>query len=159
MLKILKILSAAICIMQGAHAEEIISQELVIENAWIKDTPMNHSMTSGYLTIHNTGNIDEKLIGVSSPIASNIEIHQIIMEEDIMKMRPLSGGLIIPADSVVHLEPGSIHLMFIALKKQMIPMQTHFINLAFLHSGIMTIEAIVKSSNDNHLMQTKKHEH
>ena len=151
--------SVAFCVIQNAYAEKIIFKDLIIENAWIKDTPMDHFVTSGYLTIKNTGRIDEKLIDVSSSIASKTEIHQIIMENDIMKMRPILDGLIIPAVSTVHLKPGDVHIMFMKLKKQMLPMQTHLINLTFLHSGRLAIKAIVKTSNESNKLHSEKHKH
>ena len=54
---------------------KVVFGELVISNAWIRNTPANHHMTAGYLKIANVGNIDDKLIDVSSSIAEKVEIH------------------------------------------------------------------------------------
>lgn len=159
MMKILMTIITIISIIKGVNAEKITFQNLIIQNAWIKDAPINHPTTSGYLTIQNKGEIDDTLINVSSSIASKTEIHQIKMEEEIIKMRPLSDGLIIPAGSTVDLKPGSFHLMFINLKTQMIPAQTHPINLTFLHAGTIAINAVVNHSKNINQSHSEKHAH
>ena len=131
--------------MQSANAQQVVFGELVISNAWIRNTPANHHMTAGYLKIENVGNIDDKLIDVSSSIAEKVEIHQIIIENEVIKMRPLNDGLTIRAGDIVYLKPGSVHLMFLGLKQQILPMELHQINLTFLKAGKLTVEAVVKS--------------
>ena len=80
--------------LPNANAEKINFHSLVIHNAWIKETPPNHSITSGYLIIENTGYEDETLISVSSSFAAKVEIHQMMMDENVMKMRQMEDGLI-----------------------------------------------------------------
>ena len=144
----------------NAFAEKNTFKTLVIQNVWIRDNPFNHPMTAGYLTIHNTSYSDTKLIAVSSLIAERVEIHQISMDNDIMRMRPLKDGLIIPANAVTYLEPGDFQLMFFGLKKQMTPMETHLINLTFQNLGTIAVHALVKpSENGERLNHEKKHNH
>ena len=116
-------------------------------------------MTAGYLTIHNTSNSDTKLIAVSSSIAERIEIHQMSMDNDIMKMRPLKDGLIIPANSTAYLKPGDFHLMFFGLKKQINPMETYVINLTFKNLGTIAVHALVKPSENDEKLNHEKHNH
>ncbi len=143
----------------SAFAEKNTFKTLVIQNVWIKDNPFNHPTTAGYLTIHNTSNSDTKLIAVSSSIAKRIEIHQISMNNDIMKMRPLKDGLIIPANAITYLKPGDFHLMFFSLKKQMTPMETHLINLTFQNLGTIAVHALVKPSENGERLNHEKHNH
>lgn len=72
-----------------------------------------HPATGGYLTIENHGNTADVLIGVSADFAMKSKIHEIRMEGDEMKMRPLESGLVIPENEEIHLKPGGYHLMFI----------------------------------------------
>ena len=94
MIKIIIIVILGILLTEipSAFAEKNTFKTLVIQNVWIKDNPFNQPMTAGYLTIHNTSNSDTKLIAVRSSIAERIEIHQMSMDNDIMKMRPLKDG-------------------------------------------------------------------
>ena len=125
-----------------------------IDDAWIKETPPNHPMTGGYLKIENEGNTADVLIGVSADFAMKSEIHEMKMEGDVMKMRPLENGLVIPADGEVYLKPGGYHLMFMKLKQQMIPMDVHQMTLTFENSGSITIPMIV-----NKMSHGMKHSH
>ncbi len=153
------ILGTLLTEIPSAFAEKNTFKTLVIQNVWIKENPFNHLMTAGYLTIHNTSNSDTKLIAVSSSIAERIEIHQMSMDNDIMKMRPLKDGLIIPANDITYLKPGDFHLMFFGLKKQMNPEETHLINLTFHNLGTVVVHALVKPSENGEGLSHEKHNH
>jgi len=137
-----------------ALADGIKFNQLEIDDAWIKETPPNHPMTGGYLKIENDGNPADVLIGVSADFAMKSEIHEMKMEGNVMKMRPLENGLVIPADGEVYLKPGGYHLMFIKLKEQMVPMNVHQVTLTFKNSGSITIPMIVRK-----MSHSMKHNH
>ena len=145
--------------MQSANAQKVEFGELVISNAWIRNTPANHHLTAGYLKIENVGDMDDKLIDVSSSIAEEVEIHQIIMENEIIKMRPLKDGLTIRAGDIVHLKPGSVHLMFLRLKKLILPTELYEINLTFINAGELTVKALVKSDPISTMQHQDGHKH
>ncbi|QXC51794.1 DUF1775 domain-containing protein [Agrobacterium salinitolerans] len=71
----------------------------------------------GYVTIKNTGDSDDKLVGVESSSAGRAEIHEMAMVNDVMKMRKLDEGIVIPAGQTVELKPGGLHMMFFDVKK------------------------------------------
>ena len=58
-----------------------------------------------------------RLVGASTPVAGVAEVHEMKMEGDTMKMRPLSQGLELPAGQTVELTPGGYHLMLTDLKQ------------------------------------------
>jgi copper(I)-binding protein len=66
----------------------------------------------GYLSIANKGAAPDRLLAVTSPNAHMVEIHTMEMANDVMTMRPVTGGLEIPAGATVELKPGGTHLMF-----------------------------------------------
>jgi periplasmic copper chaperone A len=66
----------------------------------------------GYLSIANKGAAPDRLLAVTSPNAHTVEIHTMEMVNDVMTMRPVTGGLEIPAGATVELKPGGTHLMF-----------------------------------------------
>jgi hypothetical protein len=57
-----------------------------------------------------------KLVGVSSPVAGVVEIHEMKMDKDVMKMSALPNGLELPAGKAVELKPGGYHVMLMDLK-------------------------------------------
>lgn len=71
----------------------------------------------GYVTIKNAGTSDDKLIGVESSTSGRAEIHEMAMVNDVMKMRKLDDGIVIPAGQTVELKPGGLHMMFFDVKK------------------------------------------
>ncbi|MHB8886685.1 MAG: copper chaperone PCu(A)C [Methylovirgula sp.] len=89
---------------------------LKIIEAWARATPQGAKVGAGYLRIVNTGKMPDRLIGISSPAASRVDLHQSVVVNAIAEMRPVVGGLEIPAGGTVTLKPGSYHIMFQGLK-------------------------------------------
>jgi copper(I)-binding protein len=135
------LLSFLICTLATSFsfAENIKFNGLIISNFWIKEPIGNHSITSGYFTIKNTNSYDETLIAITTNFAKKSEIHEMIVDNDIMKMNVLNDGLKIPANSIVHLKPGSYHVMFMKLYKKLKIMSTHQINLNFEKTGQLNV--------------------
>jgi periplasmic copper chaperone A len=95
------------------HAVEIGA--LKITGAWAKAMLPGQPVGGGYLTVENTGSEPDRLISVTSDASPDVEIHEMKMEGDVMKMRKLADGLDIPAGGKVELKPGGYHLMFMAV--------------------------------------------
>jgi len=66
------------------------------------------SVGGDYLTITNTGNVSDRLTGGSSDVSSRFEIHEMSMENGVMKMRPLESGLEIKSGQTLEFKPGAI---------------------------------------------------
>ncbi len=87
---------------------------LDVKNAWVRATVPGQSGTGAFMTLtHKTG---AKLVRVSSSAVPIVEIHEMKMEGDVMKMRELPQGLDLPAGKPVELAPGGLHLMLMDLK-------------------------------------------
>ena len=85
---------------------------LTVSNPWAAVTPGGATVAAGYMTITNNANEADRLLTIMSPRAQRVEAHEMEMHGDVMQMQAVEGGLIIPANGVVHLEPGGLHLMF-----------------------------------------------
>ena len=68
-----------------------------------------------YMTITNNSDVDDQLIGVETAVCNPAELHTTHMDNGVMKMRQVEGGIPIPANSTTALEPGSFHIMCIGL--------------------------------------------
>ena len=90
---------------------------LKITDGWIKAMLPGQPVGGGYLTIENTGAEGDRLVAVQSPASPEIQIHEMKMEGDVMKMRQLKDGLEIPAGGKIELKPGGYHLMFTEVKE------------------------------------------
>ena len=90
------------------------SAEVTISEPWIRGMVAGQSATGAFMTIKSTE--ATALVGASSPVASKVEIHQMSMDQGVMKMRPLDR-LQVPANGTVRLEPGGYHVMLIGVAK------------------------------------------
>ncbi len=71
----------------------------------------------GGFIVKNNGSTDDRLIAAESPAAGRVELHEMTMENDVMKMRKVEGGIAVPAGETVELKSGRLHLMFMEVKK------------------------------------------
>jgi periplasmic copper chaperone A len=99
-----------------SRAEDVKAGDLVISQPWTRATPGGAKTGGGFLTIENKGTAPDKLIGASADGAGKIEVHEMVMNEGVMKMRPVEGGLAIDPGKTVKLAPGGLHLMMMDLK-------------------------------------------
>jgi copper(I)-binding protein len=99
-----------------ARAEEVKAGDLVISQAWSRATPNGAKIGTGYFTIENKGTVADKLVGVSGDVSDKIEVHEMSMNNGVMKMRPVDGGLTIEPGKTVKLAPSGYHLMIMDLK-------------------------------------------
>ena len=100
----------------SARAEEVKAGDLVISQAWSRATPNGAKIGTGYFTIENKGTTADKLVGVSGEVSDKIEVHEMSMNNGVMKMRPVDGGLTIEPGKTVKLAPSGYHLMIMDLK-------------------------------------------
>jgi copper(I)-binding protein len=88
-----------------------------ITGAFTKAMLPGQPVGGGYLTIKNSGTADDVLVSASSPAAAAVELHEMAMQGEVMKMRRLDDGIVIPAGQTVKLSPGGLHLMFLKVKE------------------------------------------
>jgi copper(I)-binding protein len=90
------------------------AQTVEVKNAWVRATVQGQKATGAFMQI--TAPAASTLISVSTPVAGVAEVHEMKMDGDVMRMRPLAKGLELPAGKAVQLQPGGYHLMLMDLK-------------------------------------------
>ena len=133
----------------SALAETYQHGNLTIYEGRIRPT-INSSATAAYLTIHNHGSSDDRLIAVSTQVAGLAQIHSMTIENGIMKMRPLNEGIIIPAGKSVILKPHGLHLMLMRLTKPLKEGEHIEVILTFENHGTITLNLPVKKIHSAH---------
>lgn len=118
-----------------ATAHDVTVGTLKLTDLWTRATASAAPTAAGFVTIANTGTEPDRLIAVSSPDAASAEIHEMSMENDVMKMRALPDGIEIPAGGTVKLAPGGFHLMFIAPKARLVEGGELPVTLTFEKAG------------------------
>jgi copper(I)-binding protein len=129
----------------GAAAKDYKVGPLEIKNPWIPVAPKGAPVAGGYFTIVNTGNETDRLVSGSTPLASRFELHRMTMEQGVMRMRPVTGGLEIKPGETVELKPGSLHVMFVGLKQPVEKGRTVKGTLVFEKAGPVEIEYTVEA--------------
>ncbi|WP_010138382.1 DUF1775 domain-containing protein [Oceanicola sp. S124] len=120
---------------------------LTLSGAYSRATLPNAPVGGGFLSITNTGSSDDRLIGVETAVAGHSEVHEMAMEGDVMKMRALTEGLVIPAGETVELKPGGLHLMFMKLNTPLVEGETVDVTLTFEHAGSVTLPLAIGAPN------------
>jgi copper(I)-binding protein len=116
-----------------------------IESPWTRATAAAQTVGGGFMTIVNTGKAEDRLVSASSPVAAEVQIHDMKMEEGVMRMRQLTGGLAVPAGARVELKPRSLHLMFMQLKAPLVAGQTVPVTLQFEKAGSVAVQFRVEA--------------
>ena len=117
---------------------------ITVEQPWSRATPAGAKVGGGYLRITNTGQVPDRLIGGSFAVAGKVEVHEMRLEGDVMRMSPVAGGLEIKPGATVELRPGAHHLMFIDLKETLKEGETVKGTLLFDKAGAVDVEFAVR---------------
>jgi hypothetical protein len=129
----------------AARAETYTVGAIEIGNPWARATPKGAPVGGAYMTITNKGTEADRLISVSSPVASQAEVHQMSMDNGVMSMRPVPGGLEIKPGQTIVLNPDSFHLMLMGLKQPLAQGQHMKATLDFAKAGKLDVEFVVES--------------
>ena len=116
---------------------------LEISQPWARATASTAPTGGGYLTITNTGKTPDRLISASSPAADKVQVHEMKMDGNIMRMRQVDHGLEIPPGATVKLAPGGLHLMMMGLKGPLKQGAHVPVTLTFEKAGHIDIELAV----------------
>ncbi len=118
--------------------------DVQIEKPWARATVPGASVGGGYLVIRNKSVTADRLIGATSPVSARVEIHEMAMDKDIMRMREVKG-VEVPAQGAVEFKPGGYHLMFLELKAPLKQGDKVPVTLRFEKSGEMKAEFAVEA--------------
>ena len=140
----LRILAVSLAAALAAAPASAAPDPLRLTDALVLPTPAGAPAASAHLTVRNVGRTDDQLISVSSPDAARVEIHRMDMAGGVMRMRPVLGGLAVPAGGVLELSPrAGLHLMLIAPKRRLSLGERTTLALVFAHAGRRVVEAPV----------------
>ncbi|KJZ49158.1 copper chaperone PCu(A)C [Pseudomonas fluorescens] len=140
-----------------ANAHEYKAGELEIAHPWSQELPPNAPTVAAYFVIHNGGKTADRLLSVDSPIAGVAQLHEHVMQNDLMKMQHVPS-VEIPAGGEVTFAPMAYHVMLLELKDRSLlsdgkrfPLTMHFEK-----SGDVTVDVSVQKKPPEG-MQTHAH--
>ena len=98
-------------------ATTLAQAQTTVAEPWVRGTVAQQKASGMFARI--TSAQGGKLVSASSPVAGVVEVHEMAMSGDVMKMRALPNGLDLPAGKAVELKPGGFHIMLMDLKQQL----------------------------------------
>ncbi|RUO20355.1 hypothetical protein CWE08_07750 [Aliidiomarina iranensis] len=123
--------------------------EVEVESLWLRESIPGQPNGAGFGVLRNSGEQDILLIGASSDIADDIEIHQHVREGEQMRMEQMDA-LVVPAGERVTLQPGGYHLMLMRLNGPLVIDEEHELVLIFSDGSEISLTAPVKALVTNH---------
>lgn len=137
------ILAATIAAAAPATAGDFTVGDLTISNPWARASAGKANNGAAYLMqIVNNGHDVDRLIAVATPAAKTAELHNHIMEDGIMKMRPVKAIEVNPGEPSM-LKPGGLHIMMMNLQKPLTPGETFPMTLTFEKAGKIEVPVTV----------------
>lgn len=125
---------------QSAHAADYDVGSIHISRPWARATPKGAAAGAAYMTITNKGTAPDRLNCVSSDASAKCQIHSMTMDNGVMKMRPIEGGLEVKPGETVTLKPSGFHVMLMDLKNSLEQGKTVGVTLLFENAGTVKVE-------------------
>ncbi|WP_367255666.1 copper chaperone PCu(A)C [Pseudomonas sp. stari2] len=128
-----------------AHAHEYKAGELEIAHPWSQELPPNAPTVAAYFIIHNAGKTADRLLSVDSPIAPTAELHEHVMQGDLMKMQQVPN-VAIPAGGNVTFAPMAYHVMLMnpTDRSLLVDGKRFPLTMHFEKAGNVTVEVAVQ---------------
>jgi periplasmic copper chaperone A len=134
-----------------AHGYKLGSLE--IKHPWAKATIAGQPVAGGFMKIVNNGTEPDRLLKITSGVSDMIQVHDMKVENGVMKMGEVPDGLEIAPGATVELKPGGLHVMFMGIKAPFKEGEPVKAVLTFEKAGTIEIEFKVdaaKKGDDAH---------
>ncbi len=131
--------------------------EVAVTDAWARATMPGQKVSGAYFRIQS--DVDAKLVGASSPAVPRVEMHEMKMDGDIMRMREVTA-IELPKGRAVALEPGGYHIMLMNLPKPIAAGDVIPLSLTIEAGGKrQTVDVQAEARAPNQPMQHHHHHH
>jgi copper(I)-binding protein len=110
------------------------SVPIVVEQPWARATPGGAKTGATYLTLINNGDVADRLLGASTPVADKVQFHSVTKENGVSSMREMRVVELAPRSRITF-DPGGRHIMLVGLKQPLKEGQTFSLTLTFEKAG------------------------
>lgn len=155
MRRILLPLLAVAFLSSPARADTTVG-EITVGHGYSRPSLAGAKNGSAFVTLQNKGSAADRLVKASSDVAAAVELHNHIMEGDVMRMR-MVPAIDLPAGQTVTLAPGALHIMLLGLKRPLKDGDKFPVTLTFEKAGSATVEISVEKRDAP--MQGHDHKH
>jgi copper(I)-binding protein len=134
---------AALVVVMPSGAAQPQATKPVVVDAYARATPPGARTAGVYLTIRNRAGAADELVGASTPVAADVEMHTMSHEGGMMRMRAVDK-VPVPAGGAVELAPGGLHLMLIDPREPLREGARFPLTLRFARAGAVEAEVRVR---------------
>ena len=100
-----------------------------VTDAWTKPTVPGGKVSASYMKIQTS--VPLKLLSADSPVAGQVEIHDMHMSDGVMHMNPAGVVELVPG-KMLEMKPGGMHVMLMKVKEPIKAGDPVLIRLTFL---------------------------
>lgn len=145
----LRLWAVAMCLpfISPAMAHESKAGNIAIVHAFATPTLAGTSTGAAYITnLENTGEVPDRLLRASSPVAGRVELHTMTMDaQGVMRMRE-ADGIVLAPHVPVRMKPGmGVHLMLVDMKRPLKEGESFPMTMEFEHSGKAEVKVVVQA--------------
>ena len=126
----------------GAPAAESRRGNLIITEARARPTPPGITVGAVYFSITNAGSKADRLLSISTPVASKVELHESRNMHGVVEMRELTS-VECPPGATVRATPGGLHVMLMGLAAPLAAGTEISVSLQFRDAGVLTLKVPV----------------
>lgn len=140
----------------AAAAHDYKAGAIEIDHPYARSTAAGQSNGGGYMKLVNGGGAADRLVSVSAGVAHSVELHEMTMDGNVMRMRQVDGIALQPGQTV-ELKPGGYHVMFVGLKAPLKAGDTFPMTLKFEKSGEVRVDVKIEAPGAMDGMGGMKH--
>ena len=142
--------------------QAVSANEIMFGPLQFRATVGSMPSSAAYVSIMNHGKMADRLVGATSNLARKTELHKMEMDNGVMRMRQVEGGIDLPAGKTIHLLPGGYHVMLIGLNAPLTAGSMFEITLVFQNAGEKTLKGMAMLPADIEMgdpSKVHKHKH
>ena len=128
-------------LLAGASASAA-EPTITAEKAWARATTSAAATGVVYLSLADTGPAADRLVGVATPVAAHADMHIMVMEGNVMQMRPVDAVDVKPGERI-QFKPSGLHIMLTDLKQPLTRGERFPVTLDFEKAGKVDVEVLV----------------
>jgi len=134
----------ALSVSADAAAQETRAGDLTVHQPWTRAAGQG-ATGAGFLSISNRGAAADRLLSASSPAARAMELHTMVRDGDVMRMRAVEA-IEVPPGQTVALRPGGLHMMLVGLSRPLREGETVPVTLRFERAGEVRVMLSVQAA-------------
>ncbi len=127
----------------AARADEYALGQLLVQHPWARASIGQAKAGAAYLVIVNRGEAVDRLVAVETPVARRAAVYIHLLEEGVVKERPVGPIEIAPGEPAV-LRPGELHIMLFGLEAPLEEGTRFPLTLIFEKAGSMEVQVEVQ---------------